>query len=277
MKRILFPTDFSEVADNAFVHALELANTMQAELILLHSFELPIVDNQYFPQNYMMIYESMELSQFDMFKEEIPKLRAIAQARNLGHIRMSHRLMDGDLVYNVGKAVEEDKIDFVVMGTSGGGGWESFFFGSNAGNVISDVTVPMLCVPQDVPYHKIKTIGFTTRFRDKDKKALKRVLKIAHKTNAKIKCLYVKKDDSDVDETKVRAWEKEFEKDPITFLIVFSNEVTATILDFMEQKSIDVLTMLTYKRGFFESLFHTSLTKKIATGYSHPVLVIPID
>jgi hypothetical protein len=31
-----------------------------------------------FPENYMMIYES-ELSQFEMFKEEIPKLRAIAQ------------------------------------------------------------------------------------------------------------------------------------------------------------------------------------------------------
>jgi hypothetical protein len=45
----------------------------------LHAFELPVFDNQFFPENYMMIYESVELSQFEMFKEEIPKLRAIAQ------------------------------------------------------------------------------------------------------------------------------------------------------------------------------------------------------
>ena len=104
MKCILFPTDFSEVANNAFVHALELAKTQEGELIVLHSFEMPVVDNQFFPENYMVIYESLELSQFDMFKDEIPKLRAIAQERNLDKIRMTHRLMDGDLVYNIKKS-----------------------------------------------------------------------------------------------------------------------------------------------------------------------------
>nr|MBP8885853.1 universal stress protein [Flavobacterium sp.] len=33
MKKILFPTDFSEVATNAFVHALEFAKIVQAELV----------------------------------------------------------------------------------------------------------------------------------------------------------------------------------------------------------------------------------------------------
>jgi hypothetical protein len=37
--------------------------------------------------------------QFDMFKEEVLKLRAIAQEHKLDHIKMSHRLMDGDLLY----------------------------------------------------------------------------------------------------------------------------------------------------------------------------------
>ena len=277
MKRILFPTDFSEVANNAFVHALELAKTLQGELIVLHSFELPVVDNQFFPENYMVIYESLELAQFDMFKDEIPKLRSIAEERNLDKIKMTHRLMDGDLVYNINKAVVEDAIDFVVMGTSGGSGWESFFLGSNAGNVISEISIPILSVPYDAPFQKINTIGFTTRFRSKDKKALKSVLKIAHKTKAQIKCLYVKTNESDVADSTVKEWEAEFAEDPITFSIVISNEVKATILDFILQKDIDILTMLTYKRGFFDSLFHSSLTKKIANEFSTPVLVIPIE
>jgi flavorubredoxin len=29
---------------------------------------------------------------------------------------MTHRLMDGELLYNIQKAIEEDKIDYVVMG-----------------------------------------------------------------------------------------------------------------------------------------------------------------
>ena len=64
MKKILFPTDFSEVANNAFVHALEFAKMVHGELVLLHSFELPIYDNQFFPENYAAIYDSVELSEF---------------------------------------------------------------------------------------------------------------------------------------------------------------------------------------------------------------------
>ena len=66
-----------------------------------------------------------------MFKDEIPKLRTIAIERNLEDIVIKHRLMDGDLIYNLKNAVEEDKIDFVIMGTSGVSDWTKFFTGSN--------------------------------------------------------------------------------------------------------------------------------------------------
>jgi hypothetical protein len=51
---------------------------VQGEL-LLHAFELPVFDNQFFLKT-MIIYESVELSQFEMFKEEIPKLRYSGRA-----------------------------------------------------------------------------------------------------------------------------------------------------------------------------------------------------
>ena len=69
MKKILFPTDFSEVASNAFIHALEFAKIVQGELVLLHTFELPVYDNQFFPENYNVVFDSLQLSEFDMFKE----------------------------------------------------------------------------------------------------------------------------------------------------------------------------------------------------------------
>ena len=175
MKKILFPTDFSKVATNAFVHALEFAKIVNAELVMLHTFQLPIYDNQFFPENYAVIFNSLELSQFDMFKDEIPKLRAIAEERHLSKIKMTHRLMDGELLFNIKKVIKEDKIDFVVMGTSGATGWDAFFMGTNTGAAISGIDVPMLCIPIEAKFKKIETIGFTTRFRPKDKKALKMV------------------------------------------------------------------------------------------------------
>lgn len=277
MKKILFPTDFSEVATNAFIHALEFAKIVQGELVLLHTFELPVFDNQFFPENYAVIYDSLELSQFNMFKEEIPKLRAIAEERHLDKIKMTHRLMDGDLLSSIKRAIKEDNIDFVVMGTSGVTGWDAFFVGSNAGSAIIGVDVPMLCVPLEAKFKKIGTIGFTTRFRPKDKKALKMVLDIAGKTKAKVKCLYVKTSTSDVTKETIDNWENEFKQEPIEFFVVTSDAIKETILDFILYKDIDVLTMLTYKRGFFEGLFKPSFTKKLANNFDIPILAIHVD
>lgn len=274
MKKILFPTDFSEVANNAFIHALEFAKIVKGELLLLHTFELPIYDAQFFPENYNVIYDSIQLSQFEAFKIEIPKLRAIAVARNLDKIKMSHRLMDGSLLNNITKAIHEDNIDFVVMGTSGATGWEEFFLGTNTSSVINTVNVPVLSVPLKAKFNTIETIGFTTRFRNKDKKALQNVLPIAKKMNAKIKCLYVKNNKSDVSEITIKQWQKEFEAEPIQFTIIESDDVQGNILDFVSHKNIDVLAMHTYKRNFFVELFSPSLTQKFSNSSNIPILAL---
>jgi nucleotide-binding universal stress UspA family protein len=225
----------------------------------------------------MVIYESVELSEFEMFKEEIPKLRAIATERNLDKIKMTHRLMDGNLLYNINKSIKDDKIDYVIMGTEGASGWSEFFSGTNTGNVLADVDVPILCIPIDAKYKKTETIGFTTRFRPKDKKALKKIIKLAKMADAKLKCLYVKTSKSDVVKETIKKWEEDFEHDPIEFFIIDSDEVKEAILDFILYQEIDILTMLTYKRSFFEGLFHPSLTKKFANNFDVPILAIPIE
>jgi nucleotide-binding universal stress UspA family protein len=209
-----------------------------------------------------------------MFKDELSKLRGIAEERKLGKIKMSHRLMDGNLIFNIKRAIKEDKIDFVVMGTSGKSGWEAFFLGSNSGSVISAIDAPVLCVPLEAQFNKIETIGFTTRYRAKDKKALKDVLIIAKKTGAKVKCLYVKTRNSDVSDATIKHWETEFKEEPVQFSVIPSDEVKGTIIDFVLFKNIDVLAMLTYKRNFFVELFNLSLTQKIANASVIPILVM---
>jgi len=277
MKKILFPTDFSDAATNAFVHALEFAKVVNAELILLHTFEIPVYDSQFFPENYASIYSSIELAKFEMFKDEIPKLREIAAQRNLEDIVIKHRLMDGDLIYNLKNAVEEDKVDFVIMGTNSVSDWTTFFTGSNTESVISGVEVPVLCIPIDAKYKKVKTIGFTTRYREKDKKELKKILKIAKKTDAKVKSLYVRTSNSDVTDEMRKEFEKEFASENVEFLVLPSDNVKETILDFVLYKDIDILTTITHKRSFFESLFDSSFSKKISKEVTIPILVMHED
>jgi nucleotide-binding universal stress UspA family protein len=277
MKRILFPTDFSEIATNAFIHVLQFAKVIQAEIIVLHSYELLEFDEHFFHENYSMIYDAIELSQFDMFKEVVPKMHKIAEDLNADQIKMTHRLMEGILVDNVKKAIVEDKIDFVIMGTSGITSWDAFFVGSNSGSVLIGVKVPMLCVPLAAKYRPIKNIGFTTRYRNKDKNPLSSVLEIAKKLNAKVKCLYVKSSTSDVSSETINHWEKEFSSEPVSFYIVNSDDIKKTVLGFVSTNNIDLLTMLTYKRGFFEGLFIPSYGEKSQYDIDIPILAIHSD
>lgn len=274
MKRILFPTDFSEVASNAFVYALEFAKLVEGELIVLHSYDLLPMDNQFFPENFAAVYDSIELANFDLFKEEIPKLRGIMEKHKSEHIKLRHRLMEGDLIASIKKSIIEDEIDYVVMGTSGVAEWESLFAGSNSGSVISGIDVPMFCIPLGVKFRKISTIGFVNHYKPKDKTALNVVLDIAKKINAQIKCLYIKTSNSDINIETIEKWEGEFSKEPISFFVIQSDGVKQVILDFVSHQDIDVLTMLTYKSSFFEGLFVPNYSKKTASGIDVPILVI---
>lgn len=272
MKKILMPTDFSATSDNAFVYALEMAKVLRAELILLHTFDLPIVDSQAIPIDYGVIYESIELSNFEHFKKYLPKLHELAYEKNLGYIPMNHILMDGDLITNIKKTVVQENIDFVVMGTNGTSGWSEFFFGTNTGSVIKEVSVPVLCVPYEAKYEKIETIAFTTRYRKKDIEALNKVLIIAKKLRANVKCLYVKTPFSDVTIDTMKRWESHFEDEPIDFFVIPNENIEETIEDFLTDQGIDVLTMLSYKRNFFEALFSRTLTQKLSHHLRTPIL-----
>lgn len=273
MKKILLPIDFSETSENAFVYALEMAKLFKAKLVLLHTFDLPIIDSQAVPINYAVIYESIELTNFEHFKQVMPKLHAIAEERNLNAIEMSHILMDGDLVNNIKKVIAQEQIDFVVMGTDGASGWLDSFIGTNTGSVITHVSVPVLSVPAGAKFEKIETIAFTTRFRRKDIEALVKVLQFAKRIRAQVKCLYVKTAASDVSEETMKRWLSHFEDElNLKFFIIPSEDVKQTIEDFLIDQEIDLLAMLTYKRNFFEKLFTSTTTQKLSYYLDTPIL-----
>jgi hypothetical protein len=51
-----FISNFSEAATNAFKHALAFMKKIQGELILLHSYPVLPIDEQFFPENFEMVY-----------------------------------------------------------------------------------------------------------------------------------------------------------------------------------------------------------------------------
>ena len=274
MKKILFPTDFSKTANNAFIYALKMAKYIEAELIVLHVYELPIVSYEGYSSYISEVYETIELSKFENFKDYIPELRKIAEENQLEDVKMSHVMEEGDLIFTIKKLVKKEKISLIIMGTKGASGLKEVFVGTNAGALIKKVPITTLIVPAKAKFEPIKTIGFTTRFRSKDRTALKQVLDFAKMMNAKVKCLYVKTFDSEVKESRINKWRDDFKKDPVKFFVIPNEDIKQTIFDFMTSQNIDMMAMLTYKRHFLEGLFDQSLTKKLSYHSEIPLFAL---
>jgi nucleotide-binding universal stress UspA family protein len=268
MKRILFPTDFSAAARTAFVYALRFADSFDAELVILHVYDLPIVETPPLPDATTDIFDIVEMNQFESFREQLPELHRMAEGLNLGNVKMRNILLYGDLIYNIGKVCKEEDIDMIVMGTKGATGLKETFLGSTTASVMVNAAVPVLGVPADAEYHPIKNIAFTTQYKDTDNEAMRKALLIAGKFRAGIQCLCVTNNSEPADlESRITGWKAHY-KDAIS-----GDNIEQAMLDFIESRGVDLLVMRTHKRGFFEGLFHRSLTKKMAYHTKVPLLV----
>ena len=276
MKKILFPTDFSEKANNAFVYALKWAEKYDAEIVTLHVYELPIIDMSYVdvPIYQAEVYQSLELNSFQNYKDQIPVLREIATRHNLEHIPISNVLLSGDLVSNILQLVESERINFVIMGTSRVSGFKEMFLGTNTASVMTGSEACIIGIPDDSSYRPIHKICFTTQFSEEEQEALRKLILIAEKFDASIECLHVQTVGNEVKEVVIANWKLLFESQKVHFTTVKSEEIEDSILTYISENSIDLLAVAKHKRGFWDSLFHASLTKKLAMHIDIPLLVL---
>lgn len=272
MKKILFPTDFSETANNAFLYALNLAKSIDAQVYVLHVYELPMITGSLSAGLIQNVYETVELGSFDNFKDNIPQLRQIAVENGLNEIPIKFILEEGNFLYILREIIGEESVDFVVMGTDGNSGIEKMLFGSNTINAITSMKVPILSVPHGMSFKGFKNIGFTTVFDQKDKDALKYLIEIANRHHAKIHCMHVSKDGK-FNQQAMKDWQDQFAGDPIVFEVYHDADPVNAVLDFIKEKQIDLLTVVSRNKGFFDKIFSPGFTKKIANKNITPLFV----
>jgi nucleotide-binding universal stress UspA family protein len=274
MNRILFPTDFSVAANTAFVYALHFADSFNAELVILHVYDLPIVETAPLAESTKEIFDIVEMNQFESFREQLPELHQIAEQNHLCHVRMRNVLLYGDLIYTINKVCKDEMIDMIVMGTKGASGLKETFLGSTTASVMTNSHVPVLAIPTEAKYKKIKDIAFTTQFKDKDNEALTQALEIGDKFNARVHGIYIRgTEDAKELDARIRDWMNHYGDTRISFIALAGEDKEQTLLDFIENRDISLLIMRTHKRGFFEGLFHRSFTKKMTYHTKVPILI----
>ena len=136
-KHILVPTDFSEASSAAIELAITMASQFNAELTLLHVWQLPV-----YP--YLeLIAISPELT------NSVEKAAAECLASKLKEVqlrlpRAQSKLMLGVPWQQIVDVIKESKADLLVIGTHGRRGLEHALMGSVAEKLVRLSPVPVL-------------------------------------------------------------------------------------------------------------------------------------
>lgn len=186
LKKILFATDFSPVAEAALPYAVGLARQFGAQVHGVHvrfPATYPIVGPEAMPQ----VIEAAE---------EQAKFEAQQIHEMLADIPHEVTVAEGDLWPVLSDIVDKQKTDLIVMGTHGRTGMSRALLGSAAEEVFRRATCPVLTVGPVVSRNTerrlaMKEILFATDFSEGSLAALPYAVSLAQEHQSNLTLLHV--------------------------------------------------------------------------------------
>lgn len=150
-KKILIPTDGSKNAKRAAEHAVKLADTDKANIIILHVIEefttqtavLPIST---LPEPCESICEELN-REGEAIVQDIKREIRDACPGNCENITLTPLIIYGKPYLEILKVMEDKDVDLVLMGASGRHGLDRVILGSVTERVVRESTKPLMIIP----------------------------------------------------------------------------------------------------------------------------------
>lgn len=291
IENILFPTDFTPRAEDAFSHAVHLASQHDARI---HVFNVvtPEEADQTNPMDYLPLERSegvLVLAAEDVDLPGAPKPEA--------SVEIIYRKMEGvSPAKEIIEYVAEHEIDLVVMGTHGRQGIERLLSGSVSEEVVRQSPSPVFTVlgrdePQPGP--EIQSVLAPVDFSESAHLGLAHARELAHVYNASLDLLHVVEEAvfpsvygidpitpymPDV-QNRAREALEQLAEEVVggvvpTNLHVMPGYAARDIIDFAEEHDTGLIAMATHGRTGLERFLIGSVAEKVIRGATCPVFTV---
>ena len=273
MKKILVPTDFSDTSKNAALFAAQMVADLQdAKIVLIHvsdkitggSDGTPLTEDD----DDRRIILTQALSQLS------EELLAVSK------VPIEFVMEKGtSLVETLTRYVRYQAIDLVIMGITGATRLEQIFMGSNTLEMAKESACPVLIVPPDAKYRKIKNVVLASDFKEVDTTIplapLKATLDLfkpsLHVVNVDSEHYVELTDEYKAERKKLETMLKDYAPE---FYFIRQYDFFDAISQFADDKNIDLIVIVPRERSFLSGLFKTSHTKKLAYHSHIPIVAI---
>ncbi|TAE49810.1 MAG: universal stress protein [Bacteroidetes bacterium] len=278
MKKILFPTDFSPAANQAFTFALHLADELQAEIIFLHAYNLMVTGEMLAPADFLQsVRDEEELRSVKEF--QAAQQRALQEAHN--PIKITPLIRMGFASDVILEACDREKPDFIVMGTKGAGNALETVVGSITTQVMSDCKLPVLAIPENAAFRGLKRIAYATDFREKDAHISAWIGKLVKGLDAGLVGVHIHPEsEAPLSEEEIASLTAMYRSDSgisdMSMYVLIDNEIEERLEAFVETQDIHILALARRQRNFWSRMFDPGLSRRLALHSDKPLLSLPL-
>ena len=276
MKTLVVPTDFSSVSVNALNYAVDMAQAINAGIVLLHVYNVPVAftDGPVSPVTVVSVEEVKRTAE-----ERLQEIKKNLVTVTSGQIEIFTEARLGDIIDELGQLCKSVEPLAIVMGSHGATGVERMIMGSTTLTAIRHLKCPVIVIPPGTTYHGIKRIGLACDFDNiVQSTPVEYIKNIVREFGADLYVLNVKdkNEESDVTESTMETayLDAVLEEIRPTYVQLTGKDVVDGINGFAEHNNLDLVMVIPKKHRFIESLFHKSQSRELITHSHIPIVSI---
>lgn len=268
-KRIVVPVDFSDTAMNAVNYAARMGSESGAELLLFHAVQAAIPD-PYVPAYYIT---DVSNEQAGAAKESMAKL--VKRLKADYALPVSSEIAIGDISGSLADYANREKADLVVMGTHGARHWLEKLMGTNTGNVVYHLGMPLLVVPEGSVWKGFKHLLCASDFSGSESNIAEALLEFAERHQPDITFLHVKQAGETVSTFNKEQLENYVNRNlNMAFIEKEGQHVVETLRETALERNADVIVIQARHHNWAWRIFNKSMSRELADTSEVPVLII---
>ena len=287
-RKVLIPIDFSDYSMKACDLGINYAAVVGAEVMIMHAYF-----NPYFPSAIPLGETlSYQMNEEESLQELLRRVRG-----NMEDIcsLIEKKMEDGELPrvtydYVLREGLPEEEIiayskeyrpTLIVMGTRGKDQKEVDLIGSVTGEVIELNKVPVLAIPENVPFTNLrdaKHIAFATSFNQRDLVAFDKFMELIRDFDFSIHLFNISTSRDEWNEIRLSGVREYFKKQypdaNLSYTVLADGDLLLAIEKFVRDEHIVVLALSSYRRSLVARMFNPSIARKMLFHTDTPLLVI---
>lgn len=275
MKRLLVPTDFSDIAEYGMSMAVQIAKQCDDCEIYLLNIITPPESAAFSSTGEMINYEEGLMYVSALRKANKKKLNSIASQFRTEGVTIIPSLIIEHLQDGIHRFIDEHEIDLVVMGTSRESTFEEYFIGNHTEQVMRVSRCPVIAVKNPVTEFRIKDILLIVDIKQPAPYCIKYVRQFAEDFNAAIHLLYITKENNEQQHNeKLEKLALEAELTNYTVNILRDKNKEAAIIRFARENRMDMIASITQGRSGLAHLIMGSISEDLVKDTDIPVFSI---